>query len=91
LVDIFQPCISFNKVNNFQWYKKNTYPIPEGHPVTDLNAAFELAMKTEKYPLGILYKKDGVPSYEDKAPVYLDYDTPVISRRRDISKVNTLI
>ncbi len=25
LVDIFQPCISYNKVNTYEWFKENTY------------------------------------------------------------------
>ena len=25
LVDIFQPCVSFNKINTYKWFKENTY------------------------------------------------------------------
>ncbi len=91
LIDIFQPCVSFNKINNFQWYKQNTYKLPEDHDPTDFKAAFDLAIKKDKYPLGILYKKEGVLAFEDKTPVYIDDKTPVTHRKRDISKVNTLI
>ncbi len=28
LVDILQPCVSFNKVNTFAWYKKRCYELP---------------------------------------------------------------
>lgn len=91
LIDIFQPCVSFNKVNNFQWYKQNTYKIPENHDPSNFSAAYELAMNTDKYPLGILYKKEGVPSFEEKTPVYITDKTPVIKRKRSIQKVNDLI
>ncbi len=30
LVDIFQPCVSFNKVNTFQWFKDNTCTLARG-------------------------------------------------------------
>lgn len=91
LIDIFQPCVSFNKVNNFQWYKQNTYEIPEKHDPSDFAAAYELSMKKDKYPLGILYKKEGTQSFEEKTPVYLNDKTPIIKRKRDIHKVNALI
>jgi 2-oxoglutarate ferredoxin oxidoreductase subunit beta len=29
LIDILQPCVSFNKVNTFAWYKKRCYPLPK--------------------------------------------------------------
>jgi 2-oxoglutarate ferredoxin oxidoreductase subunit beta len=91
LIDIFQPCVSFNKVNNFQWYKQNSYAIPEDHDPKDFKAAFELAIKKDKYPLGILYNKEGEACFEEKTPVYIDDKTPVIKRKRDITKVNALI
>lgn len=91
LIDIFQPCVSFNKVNNFQWYKQNTYAIPENHNPSDFSAAYELAMKKDKYPIGILYKKEGIETFEEKTPVYLNNKTPIINRKRDISKVNSLL
>ena len=31
LVDIFQPCVSFNKVNNYKWFKENTYYLDEDY------------------------------------------------------------
>ena len=91
LVDIFQPCVSFNKINNFQWYKENTHQISAEHDPTDFKAAFELALMNDSYPLGILYNKEGIPSFEDKTPVYLEDKTPVIHRKRDISNVNALV
>ena len=41
LVDIFQPCVTFNKVNTFQWFKNNTYYLDESHDPYDRNQAFE--------------------------------------------------
>ena len=56
LVDILQPCVSFNKVNTFAWYKERSY-ILEGHDTQDWCAAMERADEfPEKIPLGILYQ-----------------------------------
>jgi len=91
LVDIFQPCVSFNKVNNFQWYRNNTYKLGEDHDKADLSAAISLSLKTDEYPLGILYQVDDKPSFEERTPVYTDDKTPVIHRKREIALVNSII
>ncbi len=57
LVDILQPCVSFNKVNTFAWYKKRVYFPQVGDP-QDWTAALELARQWgEKIPLGIFYNR----------------------------------
>jgi len=56
LIDIMQPCISFNKVNTFGWYKERSY-ILNDNDTSDWCAAMELADEfPEKMPLGILYQ-----------------------------------
>jgi 2-oxoglutarate ferredoxin oxidoreductase subunit beta len=59
-VEILQPCVSFNKVNTFDWYKKRVYFL-EGtsYDPTDRRAAFEKALEWgERIPLGVLYRGD---------------------------------
>lgn len=65
MVDIMQPCVSFNKVNTFGWYKERSY-ILENYDPTDWCAAMQKADEfPEKLPLGVLYKAMKVP-YENK-------------------------
>jgi 2-oxoglutarate ferredoxin oxidoreductase subunit beta len=55
LVDILQPCVSFNKVNTFGWYKKRVY-FPAITDREDWNGALLLAREWgERIPLGIFY------------------------------------
>ncbi len=57
LVDILQPCVSFNKVNTFSWYKKWVY-FPEITDREDWDAALKLAREWgERIPLGVFYLK----------------------------------
>ena len=57
LIDILQPCVSFNKVNTFVWYKKRCYPLPKEYDPTDWEAAMKQATEWgEKIPLGIIYR-----------------------------------
>ena len=52
LLDIFQPCVSFNKVNTYKWFKENTYYIGDSHNSADQKAALALALKVIAFPLG---------------------------------------
>lgn len=64
LVDVFQPCVVFNKQNTYQWFKQNTYYLDETHDKADKMKALELAFQLEHMPLGILYQETSRPSYE---------------------------
>jgi 2-oxoglutarate ferredoxin oxidoreductase subunit beta len=68
LLDILQPCVSFNKVNTFEWYKERVQVFTEeNHDAADFNKALELAQWDEEengIPIGILYKSDAQPFHE---------------------------
>lgn len=57
LIDLFQPCITFNKQNTFQWFNDNTYYL-EGHDESSREAAFAKSIETDKLPLGVFYTKE---------------------------------
>lgn len=61
LVDILQPCPSFNKVNTYKWFKENTFYLDAGHDSSDRLLAFEkaiLPVEENGLPLGIFYAKE---------------------------------
>lgn len=94
LVDIFHPCVTFNKVNTFAWYKNNSYWLEESHQHNpkDFDAAMKLALNQEKFALGVLYQDSEIrPSFEDIHPAYQQDKTPIIQRKRDIQQVNDLL
>lgn len=67
LVDILQPCVSFNKVNTFAWYKQRVYKI-SGHDPADLEGALRLAREWgERIPIGIFYMVPR-PPFEELVP-----------------------
>ncbi|MEJ2690551.1 MAG: thiamine pyrophosphate-dependent enzyme [Deltaproteobacteria bacterium] len=59
LIDILQPCVSFNHLNTFAWYKERCYQ-PEGDGSSRTFAeAMELTMEFgDRIPTGILYQKE---------------------------------
>jgi 2-oxoglutarate ferredoxin oxidoreductase subunit beta len=59
LVDILQPCVTFNHINTFKWYKDNSYKLDGDYDYTDKLKALEKAMEWENgIPLGIIYKEE---------------------------------
>ena len=81
LVDILQPCVTFNKKNTYEWYGKMAYKLPEGHDVADRCRAFALALEwEERIPLGVLYRKEratlGQLHPQIPGPPLCDRDTP---------------
>jgi len=59
LVDVFQPCVSFNKINTFAWYKQRCRKIGAEHDPGDRDKALALAREFgESIPIGVLAKSD---------------------------------
>ncbi|HEV2283961.1 MAG TPA: thiamine pyrophosphate-dependent enzyme, partial [bacterium] len=68
LVDVLQPCVIYNKINTYDFYRERIYKLEEsGHDVTDRTAAWHKAHEWgEKIPIGILYQVQDQPTYEDQ-------------------------
>lgn len=83
LIDVLQPCATFNKVNTHQFFRERVYKLDD-HDTSDLGKAFEIAGEWgDKIPIGVFYKVEK-PTYED-SDVGLKSGNPV---KADISDVN---
>lgn len=81
LVDILQPCVSFNKVNTFAWYQKRCTPLPDDYDPSNFEKAFQTALQWgDRIPIGVLYRNDR-PSYEERHPVLKE--GPLLGREVD--------
>lgn len=79
LVDILQPCVSFNKVNTYAYYKERVYELDSTYNHFDKLTALEKSMEGgAKIPIGILFEQGG-ESYEEKRPA-LFHGVPVIDK-----------
>jgi len=69
LVNILQPCVTFNKVNTYQFYLQKTYKLDESHDPTDMSQGIKKALEVHdlKFPLGVLYKTER-PAYHEQIP-----------------------
>ncbi|MCE5189163.1 MAG: thiamine pyrophosphate-dependent enzyme [Clostridiaceae bacterium] len=90
LVDILQPCISFNKTNTFAWYNERVYELDDAYDAQNKAAAMLKAMEfDEKIPLGILYREEK-STYHQKN-VVLKQGTPLLERKTDPAFLKRLI
>jgi len=90
LVDIFQPCVVFNKVNTYQWFNEHVSYLPDDHDPTDRIQALAHALNEEKLELGVFYQVEGT-SFEDTLPLYQKEQTPLMERKLDTDKLKELI
>jgi 2-oxoglutarate ferredoxin oxidoreductase subunit beta len=91
LVDIFQPCVTFNKLNTWQWFKEHTYYLEDSHNPNDRIAAFKRAVEEDKLPLGIFYINPNKSTFEDNVGIYRQDSRPLFEREPDFARLQTLI
>jgi 2-oxoglutarate ferredoxin oxidoreductase subunit beta len=92
LVDIFQPCISFNKINTFDWFKKHTYYLDDKkHDPTDRIQAFKKSIEKEKLHLVLFYLNNKKTTFEENLRIYKKSKKPLFQRRTEIEKLSKLI
>lgn len=89
LVDILQPCVTFNKINTYDWYRQRVYHVePEFNP-EDKIEAFKKALEWgDRIPIGIIYKNHR-PILEERIPVIKD--TPLAKQPFDKSKAADIL
>ena len=71
LIDVLQPCVTFNKKNTYEWYKKRIYKINDNtsYNPADKMAAYQKAAEwQDRIPVGIIYRVDK-ETYEDKSGI----------------------
>ncbi|GIU69459.1 MAG: hypothetical protein KatS3mg002_0695 [Candidatus Woesearchaeota archaeon] len=90
LVDILQPCVTFNKLNTYEWYNEHTYYLEKEFDPHNKGWAFSKALETEKMPLGILYIKDK-EVFEESIGIYDEDKTPLYKRVIDKEKIKSII
>lgn len=85
LVDILQPCVIFNKVNTYEWYRQRVYPIEPEYNPEDKMEAFKKALEWgERIPIGILYRNQRL-TLEERIPTIKD--KPLVKQSFEFSRV----
>jgi len=72
LIDVFSPCVTYNMLNTYPWFKKRVYKLEDeaGYSPDNGKAALDKSFEWgDRIPIGLFYKDDQ-PTYEDSEPAY---------------------
>lgn len=68
LIDILQPCVTFNRVNTFDWYRQRVYKLDKSYDPGDRAVALTKAAEWgDRIPLGVIFENTR-PTFEDQLP-----------------------
>jgi 2-oxoglutarate ferredoxin oxidoreductase subunit beta len=67
MVNVFSPCVTFNKVNTYDWFREHVIDLDDTPDYDPSNRAAAMAklMETEGMITGIIYQDKSKQSYED--------------------------
>ena len=89
LVDILQPCVTFNKVNTYAWYGQRVYHIEPDYNPEDRVQAFQKALEWgERIPIGVIYRNHR-PTFEERIPVIKE--APLASQTFELNRLRAII
>jgi 2-oxoglutarate ferredoxin oxidoreductase subunit beta len=74
LVDVLQPCVTFNRASAYDFYNERVYKLEDtDHDASNRTAAWEKALEWgDRIPIGIVYRAEGQPTYEQQVPALQD-------------------
>jgi len=91
LVDILQPCVTFNKINTYQWFKEHTYYLEDSHDPHNRGEAFNRAIEKDRMPLGVFYVNPDKKTFEQNIELYERDNRPLWQRELDTGRLRGLI
>ncbi|MEI6876483.1 MAG: thiamine pyrophosphate-dependent enzyme [Spirochaetota bacterium] len=90
LVDILQPCVTFNGLNTFRWFKDHTRYLDSGYDPHDRAGAFATSIEGGKLALGIIYLGGEKPAFDEASGAYASDRRPLFRRSVDMSQLGRL-
>jgi 2-oxoglutarate ferredoxin oxidoreductase subunit beta len=91
LIDLLCPCVTFNRINTYQWYKENSYYIDDAHDPYNQVKAIEMVLDTSHLALGILYMNPNRRPYNENVRIYNEDKRPLYQRDLNKEKFNQLL
>ncbi len=67
-INVFSPCVTFNKINTYDWFKENIVDLDESSDYDPSNRVMAMSkiMETNSLACGLLYRDQARPSYENQ-------------------------
>ncbi len=88
VIQVLQPCVTFNKQYTHIFYQKNTYELPSEYDPTDRAAAFAKTLEwgEKQIPVGVFYAVEA-PTHEEQLPALQKNSLVGQPTKRDLKEV----
>ncbi|EEK55081.1 Pyruvate ferredoxin oxidoreductase, beta subunit [Bacillus cereus 95/8201] len=72
LINVFSPCVTYNKVNTYDWFKENLTKLStvEGYDPSNRMMAMQTLMENNGLVTGLIYQNTAQPSYQELVKGY---------------------
>lgn len=85
LVEILQPCVTFNKLNTYSWFRERVKPLPQ-IPSDRYDAISKTAWTDKDIYLGIFYQNVTQPAYHETFNILKEKTLIQYQEKRDLKK-----
>src|SRR5579875_694723 len=72
LINVFSPCVTYNKINTYDWYKEHVFnldKVPDYDP-TNYASALKVIEESNGLATGLIFQDKNRPAYEDQIHNY---------------------
>ncbi|MFD2682741.1 2-oxoacid:ferredoxin oxidoreductase subunit beta [Bacillus seohaeanensis] len=72
IINVFSPCVTYNKINTYDWFKENLTKLSdvEGYDSSNREEAMSMLMKKDGLVTGLIYQNKEQPSYQELVAGY---------------------
>jgi 2-oxoglutarate ferredoxin oxidoreductase subunit beta len=89
IIDILQPCVSFNHKNTYSWYRERVYQLGEDYDPSNQLVVLEKAQEWgDRIPIGVIYRVQR-PTFEEQIPALKK--GPLVSQKLEQAKVERVL
>ncbi|KPL61062.1 2-oxoacid:ferredoxin oxidoreductase subunit beta [Rossellomorea vietnamensis] len=93
LINVFSPCVTYNKINTYEWFKENLTKLADigGYDPSNREQAMNTLMEKDGLVTGLIYQNKEQPSYQDLVSGYSEEPLSTHDLRLDESKFDELV
>lgn len=93
LINVFSPCVTFNKVNTYDWFKQNITKLSdvEEYDASNRMTAMQTLMEHNGLVTGLIYQNSQQPSYQELLDGYSDQPLATHDLALDEEKFNKMM
>lgn len=93
LINVFSPCVTYNKINTYDWFKENLTKLSdlEGYDPSNREQAMNTLMEKDGLVTGLIYQNKEQPSYQDLVTGYSEEPLSTHDLKLDEDKFHELV